>query len=267
VFYSGVEQFSSKTSAAPLVSYLKNPAADVTLVMISEEVSAEKSLKDAVGPAGTKVFWEMFDDKKEEWVRSFFRREGFQVDEGAVQALLDLVENNTDALRAECQRLTQFAQKGTRIDEGLIEEFLSHNRSENAFTLFDRIAAGTLEEAVETLEKILYSKEGEPIGILAGLQWSFKRLLGLEQEIEAGTRLDEALLRSGVRAKKAQSIYKEAARRYPLPVCQAIISRVVETDLALRAGGSEFEKVRMQLFLYSVMKKKGAALAPYESAY
>jgi DNA polymerase III subunit delta len=257
VLYSGVEALGSKADVATLAAYLRSPAPDVTLVLLSDEAGADKALKDAVGEAGCKVFWEMFEDRKEEWVRSFFRKEGFRISPDAIEAVLELVENNTDALRSECSRLALFLPKDKEIGEEDVESCLSHNRFEDAFSLFARMASDSLEDALECLEKILSSKEGEPIGVIAGLSWSFKRLEGFQRLKAGGTGQDEAFLRSGIKSKKLQATYREADRRYPLPVCRAVLSRLLDADLALRSLGASMEKTAMQRAVYEAMVKRG----------
>ncbi len=264
VQYIGVEQLSGKTEIAPLLDYAKHPSPEISLIMLSDEVGVEKALKEAVGEKNCTVFWEMFEDRKEEWLRSFFRKEGMRISEKAVDAILDLVENNTDALRRECSRLALFLPKDKEIDEETVESYLSHNRQEDAFSLFDRLACGELREALESLEKMLFSKEGEPIGILAGLLWSFKRLetwLILQND---GLRPDEAFLRSGIKSKKLQGLYKEAARRYPLPACRRVLSRITEADYSLRSGGAVTEKIIMQKLIYETVVKAGQRIQTWE---
>jgi DNA polymerase III subunit delta len=257
VIYAGIDLVTAKGDVAALAGYIRSPAPDVTLVMVSDEPGADKALKDAVGPAGCKVFWEMFEDKKEEWVRSFFRREGFKISPDAVEAVLELVENNTEALRSECSRLALFLPKDREISEADIEGYLSHNRSEDAFSLFERVARDGLEQALECLEKILSSKEGEPIGILAGLSWSFKRLEGFQRLKAQGTGPDEAFLRSGIKSKKLQATYREADRRFPLSMCRSVLSRLLDADYALRSLGGSMDKTVMQKALYEIMVKAG----------
>ena len=263
VVYSGVEGLGSKTAAAPLVQYLANPARDAVLVMLSDEVTIEKSLKDAVGAANTKVFWELFEDRKEEWIRYFFRKEGIGIDQEAVEAILELVENDTASLRSECARLALFVPKGSPVTGEIIETWLSHNRSEDAFSLFDRMASGGLREALESLEKILFSKEGEPIAILAGLQWCFRKLEAYQRNLAAGMGQDEAFTKAGIRKMK-QKNYRQAAATFPPAACRAILSRIVDTDSLLRSSGSVSDKLAMQTFVYQAMKSGGRKLAVFD---
>jgi DNA polymerase-3 subunit delta len=261
VIYGGLEQLSGKTDAAPLAEYLASPSPGVTLIMASDAVGVEKSLKDAAGEKRTKVFWELFENRKEEWIRAYFRKAGFRVSEGAVQALLDLVENNTEALKAECSRIALFQKPGTEIEESTIDAYVSHNRSEDAFSLFARMAQSGLTESLETLEKILDSKEGEPIGILAGLSWCFQRLDAYHAALASGLSPEEAFQRSNLRSKKQQQLYRDAAKRFPPGHCARTLSRIVDADAALRGAQSGAEALTLQVLVYEAMKKAGEPIA------
>jgi len=258
--YQGIEQIGSKADASVLIDYIKAPSDDAVLVLLSDQAGVDKGIKDAAGERRTKIFWELFEDRKEEWVRSFFKRKGAGVTEEAVQAILELVENNTEALKEECSRLALFMEPGAALDEGTVEAYLSHNRAEDAFSLFDRICADGLEEALETLEKILYSKEGEPIGLLAGLQWCFARLESFEACMASGLSADEAFLRSGLRSKQQQTRYRQASARFPRAACRRVLSRRTEADAELRSSPLGLERLILQVLVYEIMAKEGVPI-------
>jgi hypothetical protein len=102
---------------------------------------------------------------------------------------------------------------------------------------------------------------------MAGLLWSFKRLENYETLLGQGFRPDEASIRSGIKSKKLQSTYADASRRYPLKDCRDVISRIMETDSALRSSGGNLAKTQMQKFLYETMVKSGKPIEAWESLY
>ena len=79
----------------------------------------------------------MFENRKPQWVENFFRKNGFSISPDAVEQILEMVENNTESLKSECSRFFFCFEKGTTITSDDVEKILSHNREENAFTLFD----------------------------------------------------------------------------------------------------------------------------------
>jgi DNA polymerase III subunit delta len=263
--YQGVEQLAAKPELAVLTDYIASPADDVILILISDQSFVDKSLSAAAGTNRTKTFWELFEDRKEDWVRAFFRKREHGVQEEAVQAILELVENNTEALKEECSRLALFLEPGAELSEEVVESYLSHNRTEDAFSLFERMSLSGIEEALETLEKILYSKEGEPIAVLAGLQWCFAKLESFEALVASGMQAEEAFMGVWLKSKTKQKLYRQAWSRYPLPVCRRILARLPDADAALRSAPPGSDRLILQILVYETMAKEGRAIEAWEA--
>ena len=135
------EQIKQKSDIESLVSWIKaSKNSPNTLVLISEENSIDKKIESAVPSSHKKIFWEMFENRKPQWVENFFRKNGFSISPDAVEQILEMVENNTESLKSECSRFFFCFEKGTTITSDDVEKILSHNREENAFTLFDSMA-------------------------------------------------------------------------------------------------------------------------------
>ena len=124
-------------------------------MLVSDETSVDKKLENCVPKDHKRIFWEMFENRKEEWIVSFFRKEGFSVDQEAVETILELVENNTDALRVACSRFVLLYPPAHRVTAEDVLNILEHTREESAFTLFDSLTEGDLEGAVEIAQNCL----------------------------------------------------------------------------------------------------------------
>jgi len=147
-FIKRCEGIKKKDELTLLSSYLASQADDTILILISDETSVAKALEQAISPAQKKVFWELLDNRKREWVENFFRKEGFKIGSDAVEAVLEMVENNTAALQQECSRLILFLDKDREVSPDDVERWLSHTREESVFTLFSRIASGDLSRSL-----------------------------------------------------------------------------------------------------------------------
>lgn len=260
VIVKNAELIKKKEDVDQLSAYLQSPADDTTLILVSDETAVDKRLESAIPKEAKRVFWEMFEDRKTEWVSSFFKREGFPISPEAVEAVLELVENNTDALRRECGRLILFLEKGKRIEEEDIERLLSHTREESAFTLFTRIAEGDLAKALEAVRTLLAAKE-TPVQILAGLAWCFRRLGDYVYLSDSGRINDFELRKAGLASKKAQRDYAAAARRYDAAAVERCVALLAEFDITLRASGAALEDTLMDLFIYKIIADAGRPLA------
>ena len=246
------EQIKKKDEADLLASCMKELEADTALILISDETKLAAVLDNAVPKENRRVFYELFESEKSEWVRSFFRREGFSIDPDAVEAILELVENNTEALRRECSRLLLFLSKDRAVTAADVEKWLSHSREESAFTLFSRIASGDLSRAVESLHTLLAAKESAQ-SILAGLAWCFRKLRDYLALLETGEANNFELKKIGIAAPKARDDYTAAARRYSAAGADACLALTAEYDILLRSSGAALESALMDAYLVKIV--------------
>ncbi|MDR0628586.1 MAG: DNA polymerase III subunit delta [Treponema sp.] len=251
IFIKNAEALKKKEDLEILAAYMKAPQEHTTLILISETTSLAKTVETAV-PAGNKrVFWELFENRKQEWVASFFRRKGFTISEDGVEAILELVENNTDALRRECSRLMLFFGK-ERISGEAVEKWLSHTREESAFTLFSRISTGDFAKSLESLHTLLGAQES-PVALLAGLAWCFRKLRDYLILVASGKANELEFKKLGLASAKARKDYERASRRYDLWGVDICLSLIGEYDMLVRSGGMGLESLLMDMFLYKIM--------------
>ncbi len=257
VFLYGAESVKGKADAAALASYIRSPAESTVLLLVTEGYGVDKAVEEAVGRDRKRMFWELGEGEKTRWVRDFFRREGLEIQEDAVEAVLELVENNTEALKTECSRLALFFPRGGVVSAETVESYIAHNREEDAFSLFERMASGSLERSLETLDAILVSREGTGIGLLGGLLWSFRRLRSLHGAMESGMPYDQAARSLRITSRKMQATYDAARRTWPGRACESLVAFGVETDAQLRSLGTLYERLLLELFVYACVVRKG----------
>jgi len=230
---------------------LASPPADTYIILISEETSIAKGLEQSVRPGNKKIFWELLDSRKSDWVRNFFMREGFRISHEGIETILELVENNTAALRQECSRLTLFLDKSREISAEDAEKWLSHTREESPFTLFSRIAAGDFSRSIESLRTLLAAKEAPP-AIFAGLAFCFRKLLGYLYLKEAGITDEGEYRRIGITSPSAKRDYAAAGSRYTSSGAEACLALTAEYDLLLRSSGTFPASILMDRYLYKI---------------
>jgi DNA polymerase-3 subunit delta len=245
------ENLKKKDEVDLIASYMANPEGNTALVLISEENSIAKGLESAAGPGARRVFYELSDQRKTDWVRNFFRNAGFRLNNDAIETILELVENNTLSLQRECSRLIPFLSKDKETGPDEIEKRLAHTREESAFTLFSRIAAGDFQRSLESLRTLLQAKEA-PISILAGLLWCFRKLRDYLFLEEAGIRDDFEYRKIGVIAPQAKRDYASASTRYNSEAAEACIRITAEYDLLLRQAYSFPDYILMDEYLYKI---------------
>jgi len=245
------EQIKDKKEVKLTASCMKELEPDTVLILVSDEFRLSAGLDDACIRENRRVFYEMFEREKSAWVRSFFQRAGCGIDPSGVDAILELVENNTDAMQRECSRLVFFLPKDRPAGAQDVEQWLSHNREESAFTLFARIASGDSSKAVESLHTLLAAKES-PIGILAGLAWSFRKLRDYLALSENGEPDNFELKKIGLSAITKNN-YAAASRRYSIRDVENCLAVTAEYDILARASGPALEGTLMDVYLLKIM--------------
>ena len=215
----------------------------------------------------------MFDNQKIPWLADYFRKNGYSLTDDAAQMILDMVDNNTLALKNECSRFFLCLEKGKTVTPEDVDSFLTHNREENAFTLFKQMigsyetSSERLEEALEVLQGIRLSKDSSSVPLIAGLASCFRRLvLWHRLKDESGSYgPDDATLKSnGFGSSLIQGQYRKAAKIWTKGQATAILAILSSTDMEIRSGGSATEDILLQKMLYEIVVKKGASMATAE---
>ncbi|MCL2720611.1 MAG: DNA polymerase III subunit delta [Treponema sp.] len=257
VYVKNAELIKKKDEIELLSSCVKNMEEKTVLILLSDELKLTASLEDAVISNSSKnnrqIFYEMFEKEKHEWLKQLFRSNGFDIDRDCANTILELVENNTDALKRECTRLMQFLKKDENVTSEEIEKWLSHNREESAFVLFSRIASGDLSKSLESMSVMLAAKQSAQ-SILAGLTWCFRKLYDYLNLLEEGNGNNSFELKKiGISAPKAKEDYAAAAKRYDLESVESCLSLTAEYDMLLRSPVAVMENILMDRYITKIV--------------
>jgi len=272
VIINNAEIIKKKEDIELISEWISSNDGNSALILLSDDISIDKKLENIVPKENKKIFWELFQDKKESWIRSFFQRNGFRITDDAIESVLELCENDTASLRKECSRFFVCFEKEHVIMPADVEDLLSHNREENAFTLFDTISeqgspSERLENSLAILQKIRLSKEADAIKIIAGLTYSYRKLMQWFSIVENGISDKLALKSQGFGSKKSQEQYRRASRLWNRQDTMQILALLAETDISIRSGGTVFEDTLLQMLLYSIIIKNGLPVEKYEVSF
>jgi DNA polymerase-3 subunit delta len=258
IIFDNIEQIKAKADLALLADYLNNPSDNSTLFLVSSVVKGiSRTIEKALSPRDKKIFWEMYEDKKIDWIRGFFRQRKIAIDQEAASYLLEMIENNTRDLRDQCAKLAQFFGENSQLHLETIEKYIYHSREENVFTLFDRIATRDLAASQEILSKILLSRESDPSALLSGLLWQIRKLQKLKMLIAKNYPLDEIFAKLNIRNRKGQKIYLTAHKSFTKTDVRSLITLINDFTVRVRSASQELGAVLLQLFVYYAVVRGG----------
>ncbi len=251
-----------------IADYLAHPVDTATLVIISSELSVSQKIMKLVPKQNTKVFYDLLETQKAEWIRNHFRRMGLSITGDAVDLLMDMTEDNTQELRTICNQLGlfwQIGEKGRPIGEDDVQTYIHHSRQEDAFTLFPLIARSDLKQSLKSLSAMLGSGDSQtPILLVSGLLWQFRRLLSILEELQCGSSESEAFAKANVQGKasairkpKDKTTYHDAVRAYDSTSVRLIITALAEADIQVKESSNELTALLLERLLYRIIKGKG----------
>jgi DNA polymerase-3 subunit delta len=175
-----------------------------------------------------------------------------------VEAILELVENNTQALRDECAPFFVVFPKGHVVSEADVEQLLAHNREESAFTLFSALADARkpanerLEQASLIAQKIRAAKSGGTVAMLMGLAWSFRRLEDWHAAFHGRTPAKDEMARARFFRPTQQQDFLRASRVWGPAGAARALALIAKTDASIRTGGAPLESIYVDFLLYKL---------------
>lgn len=253
VLYHGAESIKNAEDQALLARYAKAPSSEGTLILLSQENRVSKKIEGCVPKSQVKIFWEMFENQKEQFVLRYLRDNQRNLDREGLQLLLETVANTTDQLRSSCDLLMSMFPRGSLITEEHIDAFLFHSKQESVFTLFHAIGRRDLERALEILHTLLALQDVKPFQLVAGISWQLRRLLSVKERLERGAAPQQVWTTLGIRGKRNQQQLLEAARSFSLMELQDRICITGDTDAALRSDRSGIHQQLMFRCVYRLV--------------
>ena len=251
VIVKNAEAIKKKEDVEKIVSWTITSDNSAALILLSDEIKLAGDFDKA--KVNKQVFYELSETEKVSWLRDFFRHEGLSIDNDSIDTILEMVENNTDALRRECSLLINFLPKDRPINSEDIEKWLSHNREESPFTLFSRIAAGDLARSLESMSIMLAAKI-KASEILASLTWCFRRLGDYLTLIESGSANNYAELKKiGLSSPKTKNDCIIAARRYDSGAVETCLALTARYDILMRSPASDMESAVMDRYILAII--------------
>lgn len=194
-------------------------------------------------------FFEMFENKKVDWIRMEFNKYNLSIDNNSISLLLDMVENNKSALEQEINNIAtavlNTAEK--KVTHDLIEEYLYHSKEESPFSLFAALIAKKRDKALEILDKLFID---DIDGILPGLLWSQRRAVRILDLYENMKQPKELIFRElFINGKKVQQELSMLFGHFSFRHAVHALNRLSQLEYFLRILPTSLKLVQLQIFI------------------
>jgi DNA polymerase-3 subunit delta len=234
VIVENADPFVTEHRAA-LEKYVAEPAARGVLVLHVNSWPSNTRLAKLLGSNATIACNALHPSGLPNWCVTWCAsRYQKQLTPAAARLLVDLVGAEMGLLDQELAKLATYVGEEQGIDEGDVDRLVGSSRAENAWKIFDAIAAGQPGAALAILDRVLEEGE-EPIGILGALSWQLRRLAQAARLTQPGRPLRVALQQVGIhpyRVSGAEQQLRHLGRRR----AYRLFDWLLETDLGLKGA-------------------------------
>jgi DNA polymerase-3 subunit delta len=281
-FVKGVKNLfgrgSNDEKLAAIEAYCKDPNPDALLIFVADHISIPadarrmemsdkdryQRIRETLGEyCGIVELSRVEESEAVRWLTEFGATREVKIDPDAARELVDALGGDMMMISNELDKLILYVNEKKRIALGDVETMVLAAKQRSLYELTDAISAKDRVRALEMLDAILSTGEGDEaaIGHLYMLAKTFRQMLVIKERNVRDTRMLWAALWQGFRVPPfaAEDIIKQARRYESKRELTRAIRLIARTDLALRSNPPSKRMVLEKLVLDLTMEPKPEA--------
>ncbi|MBM7691829.1 DNA polymerase-3 subunit delta [Peribacillus deserti] len=249
-FFLTAEKNKSKVEheVSRLEAYLADPApySIVAITAPYEKLDERKKITKELKRKTTILEAKKLNEQElRVWVRERAAASNVQIEEAAINLLMEISGTNLMLLANEIEKLSLYAEEKL-INTEMVEKLVAKSFEQNIFTLIDKILQRKIEPALTIYYELLRQNE-EPIKILSVMAGQIRMLYQVKE-----------LVRQGYGQQKIASVLKVHPYRVKLALEKAgsfsekelirLIYQLAEADYQMKTGQAE-KRLAIELIL------------------
>lgn len=246
---------SNEEKLAAIEDYCKDPNPDAVLIFVADHISIPadarrmeltdkeryQRIRETMGEYCTIIELARVEEGEAvRWVDEYCATRSVKIDADAARELVDSLGGDMMMVSNELEKLMLYVGEKKRITLGDVETMVLGAKQRSLFELTDAISAKDRVRALEMLEAILTTGDGDEaaIGHLYMLAKTFRQMLVILERNVRDQRMLWAALWQGFRVPPfaADDIIRQARRYKSKRELTRAIRLVAKTDLALRSN-------------------------------
>jgi DNA polymerase-3 subunit delta len=258
-FVRGVKELYGRGSHddefAAIKAYADNPNPDAMIVFVADHVSIPSDprkmdmtdrdrygrIKETLGEfCETIELARVEEGEAVKWITEQAANDGVKVDTDAARELVDALGGDMMLVSNELEKLTLYVGEKKRITLGDVETMVLAAKQRSLYELTDAISAKDRVRALQVLDAILSSGDGEEaaIGHLYMLAKTFRQMLVIFERKVRDSRMLWQALWQGFRVPPfaAEDIIRQARRYQSRRELSRALRLIARADLALRSN-------------------------------
>jgi DNA polymerase III subunit delta len=258
-FVRGVKQLYGRGSRdeefEAIAAYVRDPNPDALLVFIADHISIPadarrmemadrdrfERLRETLGEyCGIVELARVEEGDAARWVLDTASAQGVKVEADAARELVDALGADMMMIASELEKLMLYAGERKRITLGEVEAMILAAKQRSLYELTDAISAKDRKRALEILDAILSTADGEDaaIGHLFMLAKTFRQMLIILEKNVRDSRAIWQALWQGFRVPPfaAEDVIRQARRYKSRREITHALRLIAKADLALRSN-------------------------------
>lgn len=246
---------SNEEKLAAIEQYCKDPNPNAVLIFIADHISIPadvrrmdmqdkeryQRIRETMGQYCAIVELARVEENDAvRWLTEYGTTQGIKIESDASRELVDALGGDMMMISNELEKLILYVGEKKRITLGDVETMVLAAKQRSLYELTDAISAKDRVRALQVLDAILSTSEGEEaaIGHLYMLAKTFRQMLVILERNVRDQRMLWAALWQGFRVPPfaADDIIKQARRYKSKRELTRSIRLVAKTDLALRSN-------------------------------
>ena len=246
---------SNEEKLAAIVDYCKHPNPDALVVFVADHISIPadvrrmemqdkeryQRIRETMGPyCGIVELARVEEGEAVRWIAEFCTLRAVKIDADGARELVDALGGDMMMISNELEKLMLYVGARNRITLGDVETMVLAAKQRSLYELTDAISSKDRVRALEVLDAILSSGDGEEaaIGHIYMLAKTFRQMLVILERNVRDQRMLWAALWQGFRVPPfaADDIIKQARRYKSRRDLTRAIRLVAKADLALRSN-------------------------------
>ena len=259
---------SNEDKLAAIEEYCKDPNPDALLIFVADHISIPadvrrmemtdkeryQRIRDTMGQyCGIVELSRVEEGEAVRWLSDYCNTRAVKIDADAARELVDALGGDMMMISNELEKLILYVAEKKRVTLGDVETMVLAAKQRSLYELTDAISAKDRVRALEMLDAILSTGEGDEaaIGHLYMLAKTFRQMLIISERNVRDTRMLWAALWQGFRVPPfaAEDIIKQARRYKSKRELTRAIRLIAKTDLALRSNPPSKRMVLEKLVL------------------
>jgi len=246
---------SNEEKVAAIEDYCKNPNPDALIVFVADHISIPadvrkiemqdreryQRIRDTMGQyCGIVELARVEEGEAVRWIAEYCASQAVQIEADGARELVDALGGDMMMISNELEKLILYVGEKKRITLGDVETMVLAAKQRSLYELTDAISSKDRVRALEVLDAILSSGDGEEasIGHVYMLAKSFRQMLIILERNVRDQRMLWAALWQGFRVPPfaADDIIRQARRYKSRRELTRAIRLVAKADLALRSN-------------------------------